>query len=67
MTFKELDQRIRAAVPDVVERKKILTGLHGIEEALNQCAVFYLSVSGYTVTEDAIYKEGPSTRFQVND
>lgn len=67
MTFKELDQRIRASVPDEVERKKILEGLHGIEEAMNQCAAFYLSVSGYTVAEDGIYKEGSSTRFQVND
>jgi len=67
MTFKELDQRIRASVPDVVERKKILTGLHEIEEAINQCASFYLSAAGYTVAEDGIYKEGSSTRFQVNE
>ena len=67
MTFKELDQRIRTSVPDEVERNMILEGLHGIEEAMNQCAAFYLSVSGYTVAEDGSYKEGSGTRFQVND
>lgn len=68
MTFAELDRRIRAEVADEVERKHILDGLHGIEEAMNQCAAFWLNVSGYVVDDEEIYKkEGRSTLFQVND
>tara|TARA_R100000808_G_scaffold14116_1_gene33610 strand:+ start:173 stop:382 length:210 start_codon:yes stop_codon:yes gene_type:complete len=69
MTFRELDARIRAAVTDDVERKKILEGLHGIEEAMNQCAAFWLSVSGYTIDVESgdIHHPGRSTRFQIND
>jgi len=67
MTFSELDRRIRAGVPDEVERKHILEGLHGIEEAVNQCASFWLSASGYTIDEEKIYrKEERPTLFQVN-
>lgn len=67
MTFKELDARIRTNVTDEVERKQILEGLHGIEEAMNICATFWLSVSGYKIDGDEIYRrdERP-TLFQVN-
>jgi|TARA_R110000824_G_scaffold145958_5_gene314564 hypothetical protein len=67
MTFSELDRRIRAGVSDEVERKHILEGLHGIEEAVNQCASFWLNASGYTIDEEKIYrKEERPTLFQVN-
>ena len=68
MTFAELDQRIRSQVEDPVERKIILQGLHEIEESMNQCAAFWLSVSGYVVDEEKIYrKHDRPTLFQVND
>jgi len=70
MTFAELDHRIRDAVSDPIQKKLILQGLHEIEEAVNQCASWYLSVSGYTVDTESggIYrKEERPTRFQVND
>ena len=68
MTFAELDQRIRNQVEDPVERMIILQGLHEIEESINQCAAFYLSVSVYVVDEEKIYrKHDRPTLFQVND
>jgi len=70
MTFSELDTRIRTAVPDEIERKNILEGLHGIEEAINLCATFWLSASGYTIDLDSgdIYRrETRATKFQIND
>ena len=67
MTFAELDTMIRASVPDPIVRKEILTGLHEIQEAVNQCAIWWLGVSGYTVEEDRIYRKASKTRFQVND
>ena len=67
MTFAEVDAMIRASVPDPIARKKILSGIHEWQEAVNQCASWYLGVSGYTVKDDQIYKEGSKTRFQVND
>ena len=67
MTFAELDTMIRASVPDPIARREILTGLHEIQEAVNQCAVWWLGVSGFTVEEDRIYQEASKTRFQVND
>jgi len=73
VTFAELDTMIRASVPDPIARKEILTGLHEIQEAVNQCAVWWLGVSGFTVEgeqyqrEDRIYRKASKTRFQVND
>jgi len=69
MTFRELDKRIRSAVHDEIERKLILQGLHEIEEAMNQCALFWLSVSGYTMdgkNDEVHHKTERSTRFQIN-
>ena len=69
MTFRELDKRIRSAVPDENERKYILQGLHEIEESMNQCAVFWMSVSGYAMdskTGEVHHKTEQSTRFQIN-
>jgi hypothetical protein len=68
MTFTELDQRIRNQVDDPIERKVILQGLHEIEESMNQCAAFWLSVTGYTVDEEKIYRKNErSTLFQINN
>ena len=68
MTFTELDQRIRNQVDDPIERKVILQGLHEIEESMNQCAAFWLSVAGYTVDEEKLYRKNErSTLFQINN
>lgn len=66
MTFFQLDKRIREALPDGVERRHILEGLHGIEEGFNLCATFYLNVSGHTMDEEGRLTKESSTQQQVN-
>lgn len=67
MTFTELDNAIRGALPvDNPERRRILEGLHGIEEGMNFCANFYLSVTGHKVSADGAIQKDERTKFQVN-
>lgn len=66
MTFKELDEAIRQAIPDGAERRRILEGLHGIEEGCNFTANFYLNITGHKVGADGTIRKGERTKFQVN-
>ena len=67
MTFTELDNAIREALPvDNAERRRILEGLHGIEEGMNFCANFYLNVTGHKVSADGTIRKDERTKFQVN-
>jgi hypothetical protein len=67
MTFTELDQEIRAALPnDSPQRRRILEGLHGIEEGMNFCANFYLSVTGHKTNLDGTITKKEKTKYQVN-
>lgn len=67
MTFTELDNAIREALPvDNAERRRILEGLHGIEEGMNFCANFFLSVTGHKVSADGTIQKLERTKFQVN-
>lgn len=67
MTFQELDHAIREALPtDNAERRRILEGLHGIEEGMNFCANFYLNVTGHTVNSDGTIIKKERTKYQVN-
>jgi hypothetical protein len=68
MSFLELDQRIRSAMPDGPERRDILVGLHDLEEGANQTLGWLLSVSNYKLDEEGVsWTQQASTRFQVND
>jgi len=67
MTFQELDLLIRDAVEDTAKRRKILEGLHGIEEGMNFCANFYLNVTGHTVNLDGTITKKDKTKFQINE
>ena len=67
MTFQELDLLIRDAVEDTAKRRKILEGLHGIEEGMNFCANFYLNVTGPTVNLDGTITKKDKTKFQINE
>ena len=67
MTFQELDLLIRDAVEDTAKRRKILEGLHGIEEGMNFCANFYLNVPGHTVYLDGTITKKDTTKFQINE
>lgn len=66
MTFGELDQEIREALPDGPQRRRILEGLHGIEEGMHFCANFYLDVTGHAVEMDGTIRKKERTKFQVN-
>lgn len=66
MTFQELDSMIRQALPDGIDRRNILDGLHSIEEGVNMCANFYLGVAGYKIREDGSLAKSETTTFQVN-
>jgi len=67
MTFQELDLLIRDAVEDTAKRRRILEGLHGIEEGMNFCANFYLNVTGHTVNLDGTITKKDKTKFQINE
>lgn len=66
MTFQELDRRIREALPDGIERRQILEGLHEIEEGVNLTANFYLAVTGHICDEHGRYYKPKTTKYQVN-
>lgn len=66
MTFKELDEAIRGVIPDGPDRRRILEGLHGIEEGCNFTANFYLHITGHKVSADGTIKKDERTKFQVN-
>jgi len=66
MTFSELDSEIREALPDGAQRRRILEGLHGIEEGMHFCANFYLNVTGHVVGIDGTICKEERTKFQVN-
>jgi hypothetical protein len=67
MTFQELDHAIRESLPtDNAERRRILEALHGIEEGMNFCANFYLSVTGHTTNLDGTITKKERTKYQVN-
>ena len=66
MTFKELDEAIKEVIPDGPKRRRILEGLHGIEEGCNFTANFYLNVTGHKVSADGTIKKDKRTKFQVN-
>ena len=66
MTFGELAQEIREALPDGAQRRRILEGLHGIEEGMHFCANFYLNVTGHVVGMDGTIRKKERTKFQVN-
>jgi len=65
MTFSELDTMIRDSYPESPERRRILDGLHGIEEGLNLCTTFFFGVTGHRL-EDGKWTKETSTQFQVN-
>ena len=67
MTFQELALLIRDAVEDTAKRRRILEGLHGIEEGMNFCANFYLNVTGHTVNLDGTITKKDKTKFQINE
>jgi hypothetical protein len=67
MTFQELDLLIRDAVEDTAKRRKILEGLHGIEEGCNFTANFYLNITGHTVNLDGTITKKDTTKFQINE
>ena len=68
MSFLELDQRIRSAMPDGPERRDILVGLHDLEEGANHMLGWLLSTQNYKLDEEGVsWAKQSSTRFQVND
>ena len=67
MTFQEIDRAIRELVPETPERRRLLEGLHGIEEGMNFTANFYLSVTGHSVNADGTITKKDKTKFQVNE
>ena len=66
MNFFELDKLVRAALPDGVDRRNILEGLHALEEGMNLCANFYLSAAGYKIDEEGRLEKQNQTMQQVN-
>lgn len=65
-TYQNIDNMIRAALPDGVARRQILQALHEIEEGQNLCLNYVLGATGYTMQEDGSFIKGKSTTFQVN-
>jgi hypothetical protein len=66
MTFQELDRAVREAIPDGIQRRLILQGIHGMEEAANQHLGYLLSVSSHKLVGEGWVKQD-STLFQVNE
>ena len=67
MTFQELDAAIRKEMPESPQRRRILEGLHGIEEGFNFNLNFFLSATGHKCDEHGRYYKPDTTTFQVNE
>lgn len=65
-TYGEIDALVREALPDSVDRRRILQALHEIEEGQNLCLNYALGATGYSMQADGSFLKGQSTRFQVN-